>query len=99
MKAENTLLKSTNPQLEFKKLKTLFERSDISEEHCYLAFQKTLNIFSIKDDELSSVNLKAEMLKILLLLQEKHEPVYDRVVNDFSSLIIRAIQVEYKIVS
>lgn len=92
MKAENSLVEILNPPLEFELLKKQFMDPDISEDHCYDTFQNAMYLFSKRNRKPDSITLKSEMLDILLLVHKKHEVVYDRVVNDFSSLIVKIIK-------
>jgi hypothetical protein len=92
MRAENIITKPENKIQEFQLLKLQFEKKDISEEYCYNAFQYVLELFEAKDTLLNKINLRSEILEILLMIRELHEDVYDRIVEDFSTMIVKIIK-------
>lgn len=91
MEVENIITSSGNKIQEFQLLKKQLEKKDITEEYCCNAFQYVLELLDSKDNILNEINLRNEMVETLLIMQELHEPVYDKIINEFSTMIVKII--------
>lgn len=92
MRAENIITPPGNKIQEFQLLKKQLEKKDISEEYCCNAFQDVLELLDANDNILNEINLRSEVLETLIIMQELHEPVYNRILEDYSTMIVKIIK-------
>lgn len=92
MQSKIIINSSGNKIQDFQLLKKQLENNNLSEEYYYNAFQDVLELLDSKDDIPNEINLRKEVLETLLIMQELHKAVYDKILDDYSTMIVKIIK-------